>query len=329
MSRTRLAIVGLGKIARDQHVPSLMASPAFELVAVASPHSRLPGVPNYADLAALLKAVPDLPAVALCTTPQVRFETARMALEQGCHVLLEKPPGMTTSEVQVLEDLARSREVALYASWHSRYANGVEPARAWLQGRQVRRVEVVWKEDVRVWHPGQRWIWKAGGLGVFDPGINALSILSRILPGDLLLHSAELFFPGNCETPIAAQLQLTSTAGAAVHMALDFLHTGRPAQAPQRRQRVAAGWPGGGDSPAERICAGVRALRAAGARAAQRRGSRALPPGGRRLPVRPARGSGAVQRVTGVRKDLARSIWSRARTVVFAADPEPRVPIPR
>ncbi len=226
MSRTRLAIVGLGKIARDQHVPSLMASPAFELVAVASPHSRLPGVPNYADLAALLKAVPDLPAVALCTTPQVRFETARMALEQGCHVLLEKPPGMTTSEVQVLEDLARSREVALYASWHSRYANGVEPARAWLQGRQVRRVEVVWKEDVRVWHPGQRWIWKAGGLGVFDPGINALSILSRILPGDLLLHSAELFFPGNCETPIAAQLQLTSTAGAAVHMALDFLHTG-------------------------------------------------------------------------------------------------------
>ncbi|HEX9474816.1 MAG TPA: Gfo/Idh/MocA family oxidoreductase [Steroidobacteraceae bacterium] len=226
MSRTRLAIVGLGKIARDQHVPSLMASPAFELIAVASPHSRLPGVPNYPDLAALLKAVPDLPAVALCTTPQARFESARMALEQGCHVLLEKPPGMTTSEVQVLEDLARSRDVALFASWHSRHADGVEPARAWLQGRQVRRVEVVWKEDVRVWHPGQTWIWKAGGLGVFDPGINALSILSRILPGDLVLHSAELFFPGNCETPIAAQLQLASTAGAAVHMALDFLHTG-------------------------------------------------------------------------------------------------------
>jgi D-galactose 1-dehydrogenase len=226
MSRTRLAIVGLGKIARDQHVPSLMASGAFELIAVASPHNRLEGVPNYPDLATLLQAVPDLPAVALCTPPQARFETARMALEQGCHVLLEKPPGMTTSEVHVLEDLARIKGVALFASWHSRYANGVEPARAWLQGRQARKVEVVWKEDVRIWHPGQTWIWKAGGLGVFDPGINALSILSCILPGDLVLNSAELFFPGNCETPIAAQLQLTSTRGAAVHMALDFLHTG-------------------------------------------------------------------------------------------------------
>ncbi|HLQ13604.1 MAG TPA: Gfo/Idh/MocA family oxidoreductase [Steroidobacteraceae bacterium] len=226
MSRIGLAIVGLGKIARDQHLPSLRASPDFELIAVASPHSRLEGVPNYPDLATLLKAIPTLPAVSLCTTPQVRFQTARLALEQGCHVLLEKPPGMTTTEVQVLEALARSKGVTLYASWHSRHANGVEPARAWLEGRQVRRVRVVWKEDVRIWHPGQTWIWKAGGLGVFDPGINALSILSRILPGDLVLNSAELYFPRNCETPIAAELQLTSTAGAAVRMELDFLHTG-------------------------------------------------------------------------------------------------------
>jgi D-galactose 1-dehydrogenase len=226
MSRIGLAIVGLGKIARDQHVPSLKASAAFELIAVASPHSRLEGVPNYPDLATLLQAVPNLPAVSLCTTPQARFETARVALEHGCHVLLEKPPGMTTSEVQVLEALAHSRGVVLYASWHSRHANGVEPARAWLEGRQVRRVKVVWKEDVRIWHPGQTWIWKAGGLGVFDPGINALSILTRILPGDLVLNSAELYFPKNCETPIAAQVQLTSIAGAAVRMDLDFLHTG-------------------------------------------------------------------------------------------------------
>ncbi|HKC15908.1 MAG TPA: Gfo/Idh/MocA family oxidoreductase [Steroidobacteraceae bacterium] len=226
MSRIGLAIVGLGKIARDQHVPSLKASPAFELIAVASPHSRLEGVPNYPDLAALLKAVPNLPAVSLCTTPQARFETARVALEHGCHVLLEKPPAMTTSEVHLLEELARTRGVALLASWHSRHANGVEPARTWLQERQVRKVEVVWKEDVRIWHPGQTWIWKAGGLGVFDPGINALSILTRILPGSLVLNNAELYFPKNCETPIAAQLQLTSTEGATVHMALDFLHTG-------------------------------------------------------------------------------------------------------
>ena len=165
MSKIRFAIVGLGKIARDQHVPTLMASSDFELIGVASPHSKLEGVPHFPDLAQLLQAKPNLQAVALCTTPQARFDAACMALEHGCHVLLEKPPGMTTSEVLVLEQLAASRGLTLLASWHSRYANGVEPARDWLAERQVHGVEVVWKEDVRVWHPGQTWIWKAGGLG--------------------------------------------------------------------------------------------------------------------------------------------------------------------
>jgi predicted dehydrogenase len=36
MTRIKIAIVGLGKIARDQHVRSLAASEAFELVA--DPH---------------------------------------------------------------------------------------------------------------------------------------------------------------------------------------------------------------------------------------------------------------------------------------------------
>ena len=45
-----------------------------------------------------------------------------------------------------------------------------------MRERTIRTLTVAWKEDVRIWHPGQAWIWKAGGLGVFDPGINALSI---------------------------------------------------------------------------------------------------------------------------------------------------------
>jgi D-galactose 1-dehydrogenase len=89
-------------------------------------------------------------------------------------------------------------------------------------------VTVTWKEDVRVWHPGQAWIWKAGGLGVFDPGINALSILTRVLPGTLVLKDAELAFPSNCETPIAASLRLENGLGADVRMELDFLQTGPP-----------------------------------------------------------------------------------------------------
>jgi D-galactose 1-dehydrogenase len=232
MATTKIALIGLGKIARDQHIPALAANADFELIAVASPHNRLSGLPNFTDLPALLKAVPEVCAVAICTTPQVRFDIARHALRHGLHVLLEKPPGMSVSEVVALADLAKQRGVALFASWHSRHACGVEPARAWLSSRLIKRVVVSWKEDVRVWHPGQNWIWEPGGLGVFDPGINALSILTRIIPGALALQNADLSFPENCATPIAARLSLYAAdlegdqRGAPVQVDLDFLQTG-------------------------------------------------------------------------------------------------------
>lgn len=222
-----VGLVGLGKIARDQHVPALAANGAFSLLAGASPHSSLAGMPCYRDIQTLLTEVPAITAVALCTTPQARYDTARYALEHGRHVLLEKPPGMTVSEVLALVRLAQQQRVTLFASWHSRYGRAVEPARAWLSGKTLRAVSVVWKENVREWHPGQAWIWRAGGLGVFDPGINALSILTRILPGMLRLRDAELFYPSNCETPIAARAAFDSN-GAAVQMELDFLHRGTP-----------------------------------------------------------------------------------------------------
>lgn len=221
-----IAIVGLGKIARDQHLPALAANGAFRLIAVASPHNGLDGVPSYRSLDDLLQSHADTTAVSLCTTPQVRYETALYALQHGCHVLLEKPPGVTVSEVLALSDVAKENKLTLFASWHSRHARAVEPARKWLAARRIISAAVKWKEDVRVWHPGQKWIWQSGGLGVFDPGINALSILTRIIPASLALKDAELSFPSNCETPIAAQLALRCPDGARVSVNLDFLQTG-------------------------------------------------------------------------------------------------------
>lgn len=226
MKKIRIAIVGLGKIARDQHLPSIRANSQFELVGVASPHHRLDGVPSFATIEELFRSVRDIDAIAQCTTPQVRFGISRAAIEHGCHVLLEKPPGVTLTEVTALVDAARRKDVALYASWHSRHAAAVEAARAWLSTHSARQLRVTWKEDVRVWHPGQRWIWQGGGLGVFDPGINALSILTRLVPDTLILEDAELDFPANCETPIAARLTLANASGTRVSMDLDFLQTG-------------------------------------------------------------------------------------------------------
>lgn len=102
----------------------------------------------------------------------------------------------------------------------------MEPARAWIAQRPVTAVTITWREDVRRWHPGQRWLWEAGGFGLFDPGINALSIATRILPRALFMKSAELDIPENCHTAIAARLTLSDATGMAVNADFDFLQSG-------------------------------------------------------------------------------------------------------
>ena len=222
----RLAIVGLGKIARDQHVPAIAGTEGIELAAVASRNASIAGIAHFATLDELLVTAPDIDAVALCTPPQGRHLQVKAALRVGKHVLLEKPPGATVGELNPLIDAAREAGLTLFASWHSRFAPAVEPARSFLADRKIKSVVVEWKEDVKIWHPGQAWIWQPGGLGVFDPGINALSILTRILPRPFFLTRAELSFPRRRAAPIAADLAFSDDTGLPIRAEFDWRQTG-------------------------------------------------------------------------------------------------------
>lgn len=221
----RLGIVGVGKIVRDQHLPALANDRDFRLAATASRNAGVDGVPGFGTIEEMLDAVPGLDAVSLCQPPRFRYRAARTAIEAGKHVFLEKPPGATVSEVEDLKALAREKGVSLFASWHSRYAPAVEAARSFLAANGPSSVSIVWKEDVRRWHPGQAWIWEAGGFGVFDPGINALSIATHILP-PFFVTGADLDFPQNRDAPVAARVSFETSHGVPVAMDLDWLQTG-------------------------------------------------------------------------------------------------------
>ena len=221
----KLGIVGVGKIVRDQHLPAVAKDGNYQLTAAASRHGKVDGVANYPNIEAMLAAEPGLEAVSLCMPPQFRYDAARTALEAKKHVFLEKPPGATVSEVEHLRALAATNGVSLFASWHSRYAPAVEAARAFLASARLTSAAINWKEDVRRWHPNQEWIWEPGGFGVFDPGINALSIATHILP-PMFITSAVLDFPENRAAPVAAHVAFRTSNGLPVTMELDWLQTG-------------------------------------------------------------------------------------------------------
>ena len=226
--RRRIALVGFGKVARTQHLPAIDASERFQLVAVVDPAAVQAPVPVYPHLETLLDSGPRVEAVALCQPPQARYPAARTALRAGLAVLLEKPPGVTVAEVEALADIAAAAHRTLFTAWHSRFAAAVPVALEWLSRRQIRSVSVHWKEDVRQWHPGQQWIWEPGGMGVFDAGINALSIVTRMTSSLLRVCDGTLWLPSNRSTPIAATLRLETTDRVPVHVELDWRTPGEP-----------------------------------------------------------------------------------------------------
>ncbi|MBB6124200.1 Gfo/Idh/MocA family protein [Sphingobium subterraneum] len=205
----RIGIIGHGKIARDAHIPAIRGAADFALSAICDRSGPgEPDVPLFRTPAAMF-AAGAVDAVAICTPAPPRYAIARDAIAAGVAVLLEKPPCATLGEVEQLVALAQERSVPLFAAWHTQYHPVIDAAAALVRREGLAHVEVRWEEDVRKWHPGQDWIWRAGGFGVLDPGINAFAVLTKLL-GAPIVESGRFEIPAGAETPVKAVLHLSA-----------------------------------------------------------------------------------------------------------------------
>jgi D-galactose 1-dehydrogenase len=216
-----IGVIGLGKIAQDQHLPCIMKNSDFKLTAVVSSRPSDMGVPSFKTPVEMFQGT-KLDAVAICTPPSVRRNIALECLDAGVHLLLEKPPAQTISEFIDLKARAAASGKVAFQTWHSRFNAAVAEAKKLLCNQRIIRLHVAWREDVRRWHPGQEWIWEPGGFGVFDPGINALSIVTEILPAPIFVEKAELVTPANRFTPIAANIKFRSADGDKADLTAEF-----------------------------------------------------------------------------------------------------------
>jgi D-galactose 1-dehydrogenase len=208
MSPCRIAIIGLGTIAFKRHLPAIILNPNFEIVASANlqPIETTLCGKRYRDYRQMLAAEPGIDAVAICTPPAVRCEISLDVIAANKHVLLEKPPFATLGEMRRVRIAAEQAGVTVLGAWHSQFNRAVERARDLLVGQQIKWLELIWKEDVTATHPDQEWIWKAGGFGVFDAGINGLAILTRIFPGQLVVRTSTFRMRHLSQTPIAVEI---------------------------------------------------------------------------------------------------------------------------
>jgi scyllo-inositol 2-dehydrogenase (NADP+) len=108
MKRLRTAVVGLGRIGWQYHIPSIIRNEGFDLAAVVDPLAeRLReaelrfGVPCYNTLDAVLQNV-DVDLLVVASPTEFHADHAVRGFERGCDVLCEKPLARSLQEADVM-----------------------------------------------------------------------------------------------------------------------------------------------------------------------------------------------------------------------------------
>lgn len=132
----RAAIVGCGKIA-DSHAQQLLRIPGAKIAAVCDREplmakqfaDRFPVEGQYTDVAKMIEGSrPDV--VHITTPPQSHFDIAKLSLEKGCHVYVEKPFTLYASEAETLIDLAAQKGLQITAGHDDQFRHAARRMRA-------------------------------------------------------------------------------------------------------------------------------------------------------------------------------------------------------
>lgn len=82
----------------------------------------------------------EVEAVVVCTEPTAHYDVARLCLEAGKHVLIEKPMTTTETDGQLLIDLAQREKVTLMVGHTFLYNAGIRKVKEYITEKKVNRI---------------------------------------------------------------------------------------------------------------------------------------------------------------------------------------------
>src|SRR5580704_11610056 len=135
----KVAIVGCGKIA-DSHAAQIQRIHGCEIVGVCDReplmarqmYERFPVKRYFSDVQQLLEeAQPQV--VHLTTPPGSHFSIAKLCLERGCHVYVEKPFTLYEADARALIDLAIAKNLKVTAGHDDQFSHVARRMRALVQ----------------------------------------------------------------------------------------------------------------------------------------------------------------------------------------------------
>jgi predicted dehydrogenase len=192
----RGALIGVGHVARNGHLPgwSTRGDAALVAAADARPEGRAPFLRAFPDArwhesAEELISAGGLDFVDVCTPPASHPPLARAALASGLHVLCEKPLVLAAAEVGPLAELARAKDRAVVTVHNWKHAPALRKVTDLLRAGAVGPIRGIRWETLRTQPAvaaGEAGNWRvdpaqSGGGVLVDHGWHAFYVLREWL----------------------------------------------------------------------------------------------------------------------------------------------------
>jgi predicted dehydrogenase len=203
----RGAIVGLGNVAVQGHLPAWKADRHFNIVAVCEPdetrlilaNELLPEAQRYTDLATMLDAE-RLDFIDVATPPATHAAIIGQAVSRQVHVLCEKPLTTSLEECSRIRSGASAGRVVVFTAHNWKYAPIFRTAKRVLRRGEIGQVTHLDLQTLRVAPPGSAGggaAWRldpalAGGGILVDHGWHAFYLSLYVVDAEPLVVSARI-----------------------------------------------------------------------------------------------------------------------------------------
>ena len=202
MKKLRFGILGSGFMGRT-HAEAVRRLPGAELVAV-SGGSRAPGLAERYGMACepdyeTLVRRPDIDAIVVTTPHHVHVQETLAALEEGKHVLVEKPMATTVADCDQMIALANVKKLTLAVGYQQRFRVNNVKARALIREGAIGKVLAaqvsmpMFAGTIKAGGFGGNWAWwnDAASVGhLINSAPHAIDLLRWFTGGDVVTVSA-------------------------------------------------------------------------------------------------------------------------------------------
>lgn len=193
----RFAVVGTGWVAKE-YMKAIRSNREAELYAVVTGDAERAGnrlaelgmeARIYTNYEEMIKE-PNIDAVILCSTPDVRPDQAKLAARNGKHLVLEKPLAMNMEAMRQMAPAIEESGITAIASFVLRWNPAIEMIRALIRDDVVGRIfmaQIDYWNHIGPQFPQYRWSTKTelGGSSMLSAGCHAVDAL-RYFAGDIV-----------------------------------------------------------------------------------------------------------------------------------------------